>query len=197
MIDGAFPTRAEVTDVANAVFEGTDCTMLSAESASGSYPIEAISTMAKIIREVESSPDYRSYVSAYNSDLKSRTIGDAMALATADIIKETGAKAVVAYTTSGTSAISISKHRPNAPIVAITSNDKVAGKLGMCWGVMPKIVDCETATENADDQIRAFAIETGFAKPGDLVVASFAKGTKPAKDIFTHGSTTLVSVVKV
>ncbi|MDR1008788.1 MAG: pyruvate kinase [Rickettsiales bacterium] len=197
MIDGAFPTRAEVTDVANAVYEGTDCTMLSAESASGKYPFEAISTMAKIIREVESDPAYRCYVKNYNSDLTGNTIGDAMSLATSDIVKETGAKAVVAYTTSGTSVINISKHRPAAPIIAITTNAKVAGKMGCAWGVIPKVIESESHADNVDDAVRAVVAKEGLAKPGELVVVSFAKGTAPAKDIFTHGATTLISVVKV
>ncbi|MCL2440015.1 MAG: pyruvate kinase, partial [Alphaproteobacteria bacterium] len=171
MVEGAFPTRAEVTDVANAVYEGTDCTMLSAETTLGKYPVEAVKTMSSIIKEVEKSDDYGSYIETYNRDMTGSTISDAMALATMNIVKEVKAKAVVAFTTSGTTAINISKRRPNAPIVAVSSNQRILDKIGMSWGVIPVLEDASKLSgDKVDEYVRQLVKDRNLATEGDHVV---------------------------
>ena len=113
----------------------------------------------------------------------------------ADITNKTDAKAVFAYTTSGTTAINLAKHKPHAPIIAVTTEDKVAGRVTLCWGVTPKVVE-STGSDKVDDLSRNIAKELGFAKEGDELVLTFGKGTATAKSIFTEGTTTLVSVIK-
>jgi len=196
MIEGAFPTRAEVTDVSNAVYECTDCTMLSAESASGKYPIEAVSMMDKIIRASESDPNYHKYINEFTCTLgESKHRGDAVAKAATDIATKVGAKAVVAFTTSGSTAINISKHRPSTPIVAITDNDKVAGRVGFCWGVIPVVSTAQG--ELLDETARQTVLKLGLAKTGDLIVVTFGKGTEGAKAMFKDPAATIISVIKV
>ena len=197
MIDNTFPTRAEASDVANAVYECTDCVMLSAETAQGKYPVDAVKMMASIIKQVEADPEYRKYVNTFTSELKERTLGDVMTSAAADITKKTDAKAVFAYTTSGTTAINLSKHKPNAPIVAVTTEDKVAGRVALCWGVTPKLVETITDSDKSDDVSRSIAKELKLASDGDELVLTFGKSTTASKTIFTEGATTLVSVIKV
>ena len=195
MIDNTFPTRAEASDVANAVYECTDCVMLSAETAQGKYPVEAVKMMSSIIKQVEADPEYRNYIKTYTKDLKENTLGDVMTSVAADITNKTDAKAVFAYTTSGTTAINLSKHKPHAPIIAVTTEDKVAGRVTLCWGVTPKVVE-STDSDKVDDLSRNIAKELGFAKEDDELVLTFGKGTATAKSIFTEGATTLVSVIK-
>ena len=195
MIDNTFPTRAEASDVANAVYECTDCVMLSAETAQGKYPVDAVKMMSSIIKQVEADPEYRKYVDAYTSEIKENTLGDVMTSAAAEITKKTDAKAVFAYTTSGTTAINLAKHKPNAPIVAVTTNDKVAGRVALCWGVTPVVVE-STDSDKIDDLSRKIAKDLKLAKDGDELVLTFGKGTETSKSIFTEGATTLVSVIK-
>ena len=197
MIEGTFPTRAEVTDVSNAVYECTDCCMLSAESASGKYPIEAVSMMDTIIRSTEADPNYHKYIKEFTLELnRSKFLGDAIAKATADIASDVGAAAVVAFTTSGSTAINISKRRPAAPIVAMTPNDHVAGRVGFCWGVIP-VIDGRHDAERLDEVARAAVKKLGLAKPGDAIVLTFGKGTANAKAMFADPAATIVSVIKV
>ena len=196
MIDNTFPTRAEASDVANAVYECTDCVMLSAETAQGKYPVDAVKMMSSIIKQVEADPEYRRYVDTFTRDIKENTLGDVMTSVAADITKKTQAKAVFAYTTSGTTAINLAKHKPNAPIVAVSTNDKVAGRVTLCWGVTPVVVE-STDADKIDDQVRSIARDLKLANAGDELVLTFGKGTSTSKSIFTEGATTLVSVVKM
>ena len=196
MIDGTFPTRAEVTDVSNAVYECTDCTMLSAESASGKYPLEATSMMDKIIRASEGDPNYHKYISEFTCELSNSTHqGDAVAKAATDIANKVAAKAIVTFTTSGSSAINISKHRPNMPIVAITDSEKVAGRVGFCWGVVPTVN--ATGGEKLDDIACKIVRDLGIATENSLIVVTFGKGTDGAKAMFKNPAATIISVIKV
>ena len=196
MIEGTFPTRAEANDVANAVYECTDCTMLSAESSSGKYPIEAIKMMDTIIRQTEADPEYRRYIEGFTAEIDNKTIGDAMSTSVANIADEIGAKAVFAYTTSGTTAINVSKNKPSCPIIAVTTDAKIAGRVGMAWGVIPVVID-ETDSHKIDDISRKIALDMGMAKKGDLIVLTFSKGTATTQKILTSSESMLVGVVKV
>ena len=195
MIDNTFPTRAEASDVANAVYECTDCVMLSAETAQGKYPVDAVKMMSSIIKQVEADPEYRNYVATFTRDLKENTLGDVMTSVAAEITKKTEAKAVFAYTTSGTTAINLAKHKPNAPIVAVTTDTKAAGRVTLCWGVTPVVVE-ETDSDKVDDLSRTIAKNLKLANTGDELVITCGKGTSTAKSIFTEGATTIVSVIK-
>ena len=196
MINNTFPTRAEASDVANAVYDCTDCVMLSAETAQGKYPVEAVEMMANIIKQVENDEEYKKYRQLSTSDLKSNTIGDIMTCVASDITYQTDIKATVAYTTSGTTAINLSKHKPNAPIVAVSTDEKTVARLTLCWGVIPQLVD-ETNSDKIDDISRDIVKKLNLAKENDKVVLTFGKGTATSKTIFKQGSTTLVSVIDV
>jgi pyruvate kinase len=163
------PTRAEVTDVANAVAEGADAVMLSAETASGDYPLEAVSMMSKIIRQVESGPDFQAQLDA-NRPQAEATVSDAISCAIRRISGILPVAVLVNYTESGASSLRASRERPAAPILSLTPNIRTARKLTAAWGVYSVInkdlkqVDqvCATALEIAQAQ--------NMARKGDTVV---------------------------
>ena len=142
MISCPTPTRAEASDVANAVFDGTDCVMLSGESASGQYPVEAVSTMARIVLEAESAME--SYSRHRGILPVPGSVVDAIEHSAATMAQEVGAVAIACLTHSGMAARTLAKYRPDAPIVAIMDDDVMVRKLGFVWGVrgtiIPKIV---------------------------------------------------------
>jgi pyruvate kinase len=154
MIRNPRPTRAEAADVANAVMDGTDAVMLSGETAAGRYPVQAVEMMDAIIREVES--DYVEDLSREFSELKS--VGDevwpfsnAAARAAAELTTHLPLKAVVVFTQDGRSAGLLAEHRPRAPILAVTSDVRVARRLALEWGVIPRI---EVPPESLDETLR-------------------------------------------
>jgi pyruvate kinase len=172
MISAPVPTRAEVSDVATAVFEGADAVMLSAESASGAFPAEAVATMDRIAREVELDPNYTSILRSQRSDPEP-TGADALSAAARQIAETLNAKAIVCYTTSGTTALRIARERPSASILALSPQVETARRLGLVWGV--QAVVCEPA-EDLDDVISlggATAVDEGIGRTGDrfLVIA--------------------------
>ena len=196
MINNTFPTRAEASDVANAVYDCTDCIMLSAETAQGKYPQEAVEMMANIIKQVENDSEYKDYIKLSSSGLKNNTVGDIMTSVASDITYQTDIKATVTYTTSGTTAINLAKHKPNAPIVAVSTNEKTAARLTLCWGIIPQVV-VETSSDKVDDVSRNIVKKLNLAKEGEKIVLTFGKGTYTSKTIFKQGSTALVSVIDV
>lgn len=146
MVTKLRPTRAEIVDVANAVYDGSSCVMLSAESAVGINPSNTISTMARIAEEAERNVDYKQMYRGSPFTLLSNT--DAISHATVNTAFDINAKSIVVYTASGVSARLISRFRPEAPIVAMTNSDKVYHQLATSWGVIPVI--CQTF-DNTDD----------------------------------------------
>ena len=138
------PTRAEVSDVANAVLDGTDAIMLSGESAAGKYPVEAVTTMARIAKRVESALDHEEIIARAMAS-STRNVSSAVALSVADSVEDLGAQAVIAYTESGATARSISKYRPSAPVIAATPNPQTATSLALYWGVQPVVVESSDA----------------------------------------------------
>ncbi len=168
MINNPNPTRAEVTDVANAVLDGSDALMLSGETAVGNYPIEAVSIMDKIIRKVESSMDYsRPPFRVSQSHLD---INDAVAFAAYELSKFSNAKAIVAYTFSGDTARRVSKFRPEVPIIAITPNGFVANQLMLSWGVIPVVSEMVTSFEEMVNIARIKVKELGIVKELSKIV---------------------------
>ncbi len=134
MIESPMPTRAEVSDVANAIYEGADAVMLSAESAAGAYPVEAVETMNNVAIEVESDPTYRDVINASRGGDK-RTVADAIVSAAREIAETTNIKAICCYTQSGTTAALVARERPQVPILALTSMTGTARRLCLSWGM--------------------------------------------------------------
>lgn len=176
------PTRAEVSDVANAVFDGTDATMLSGESANGDWPVEAVSTMARIDVKAENNMDLFG-TETFNFDKSdvTETIGSAVAQAAKDL----DIKVIVAATSSGYTARMISKYRPNADILALTFDERTERGLMINWGVQPYVVDKPADTDEMFALAAKKAVELGFAKSGDkiLVVAGVPMGTPGATNL--------------
>ena len=134
MIDSPVPTRAEVSDVATAIYEGTDAIMLSAESAAGSFPIEAVTTMNNVAIEVENDPTYREVIEA-SRHLKRSTVADGIVAAAREIAETTDIKAICCFTQSGTTALLTARERPSVPIIALTPLTGTARRLCLSWGV--------------------------------------------------------------
>ncbi|WP_195932134.1 pyruvate kinase [Turicibacter sanguinis] len=165
------PTRAEVSDVANAIFDGTDAIMLSGESAAGQYPLESVETMARIARRTEQALDHQEIIARAMAS-SSRDVASAMGLAVADTVEDLGAQAVIACTQSGATARAISKYRPSAPVIAATSCEKTATSLALYWGVQPVVV-AETA--NTDELLKTaatVATEVAGLEAGETAVVT-------------------------
>lgn len=163
------PTRAEVSDVANAVLDGSDAIMLSGESAAGKYPLEAVETMARIARRVEREIDFDEMTARALSGSE-RDVSSAVALSVVDSVADLNAAVVIAATKSGATARTISKHRPPAPIIAATPCPKAAALLALNWGVHPVIVDDVTDTEKVIEQAEKVAKEYAGLQAGDVAV---------------------------
>lgn len=163
------PTRAEVTDVANAIFDGTDAIMLSGETAAGKYPVEAVKTMYSIATRTEDSLDYKRILKE-NSKNREISTTNAISKATCTTAKDLGASAIVTATSSGFTASAVSKFRPKAPIIAATTTKEVMRKMALVWGVYPVLSSKSTSTDEVIDLSIHSALEKGYIKQGDLIV---------------------------
>ncbi len=180
------PTRAEVTDVANAILDGTDAVMLSGETAVGDYPVQAIKMMSEIAIHTEKSIDYSQRL--YKKRTGSPAIADAISHATCQAAEDLAAKAIITSTESGITALMVSRYRPKAPIVAATPNIEVAKRLTLSSGLYPVVVE---RTNDIDSMIAVTieaAVKKGFAEQGDLVVMT--AGLRPG----IAGTTNLMKV---
>ncbi len=177
------PTRAEVSDVANAILDGTDAVMLSNETAVGDYPIEAVKTMATIARRIERDYPQKSI----DSHLPS-TIPNAISSAVSSIARQLDAAAIIPLTKSGATAHNVSKFRPPTPILAITSEKTVARRLQLVWGVTPVLIETQERTSKTFSIAMQIAQEMGILDEGDLVVQT--AGTLTG----ISGSTDLIKV---
>lgn len=162
------PTRAEVSDVANAIFDGTDAIMLSGESANGDYPVEAVETMAKIAEKTEAQLLYQVSVSSAKNHIPA--IAGVISRAACNAANELEAAAILSSTQSGATAKRLSQCRPECPIVAITPCDKVAKQLVFSWGVYPILAEKLVSTDDMMDKSVEIAEKNGFVKKGDTVV---------------------------
>jgi pyruvate kinase len=169
MTTSPVPTRAEASDVATAVYDGADAVMLSAESASGQYPLEAVEIMDRIIHEVEHDEHYRTLTDAQHWEPRA-TAADAISHSLREAAHIISAKATVIYTHSGSSSIRASRERPEAPILSLTPKISTARRLALVWGVH-SVLTRETADINTMTELACkTALEEGFAKAGDNVV---------------------------
>lgn len=182
MIKAPTPTRAEVSDVATAVYDGADAVMLSAETAAGSYPVEAVKMMNSVITQVENDPLFFKLMANSRSANCCFGEADSITFAASDIssILEKVA-CIVTYTSSGLTTFLTAKERPNLPILAITPEDKVANRLGLVWGAK-SFVNKESfkSFDKIEDIAVKIAVENGFAKSGDhiIITAGFPLGKK-------------------
>ena len=163
------PTRAEVTDVANAVAEGSDAVMLSAETASGDYPLETVQMMSKIIRQVENGPDYQSQLDVGRPQAEA-TASDAISCAIRRISSILPVAALVNYTESGSSSLRASRERPKAPILSLTPSLTTARRLTVAWGIYSVVNERLRRVEEVTSTALEIAQAQGMAKRGETVV---------------------------
>ncbi|WP_343338209.1 Pyruvate kinase [Terrisporobacter petrolearius] len=186
MIRNPRPTRAEVTDVANAIYDGTDAIMLSGETAAGKYPVEAVKTMATIAKRIEETLDYDNILR--NKGLNNTNVTDAISYATCTTAKSLTASGIVTSTSSGHTARMVSKFRPNTPIIAATPNERTSRQLSLSWGVYT--VNCQQAgnTDDLIDNSIEASKNEGFIHDGELVVITAGVPTG------VSGTTNLIKV---
>ncbi|MEQ8292667.1 MAG: pyruvate kinase [Roseovarius sp.] len=171
MIESPMPTRAEVSDVAAAIYEGTDAVMLSAESAAGSYPVEAVTTMDNVAREVENDPTYTQIIEA--SRVISRTsVADGIVAAAREIAEATDIVAICCFSQSGTTALLTARERPRVPIIAMTSLVGTARRLALTWGVNCVMTGQLDRFKQAVLNAARAAREQGYAQPLDQIVVT-------------------------
>ena len=170
MIKNPRPTRAEATDVANAIYDGTSCIMLSGETAAGKYPVEALETMVRIAEKAEQSINYIKRFNARDNSDVAFDVTNAISHATCTTAHDLGAKAIVTVTKSGVTARQLSKFRPLYPIVGCTTQAHVWRQLNLSWGVLPALIDEVSDTDALFERAVDAAEATGLVESGDLVV---------------------------
>ncbi|QJA07437.1 pyruvate kinase [Romboutsia sp. CE17] len=180
------PTRAEVTDVANAIYDGTDAIMLSGETAAGKYPVEAVKTMATIAKRTEETINYNENLR--DKALSAANVTDAISYATCTTAIDLNAKAILSATSSGHTARMVSKFRPQCPIVATTDNERVMRQLSLTWGVLPTISSNGKNTDEVIDNAINAGKEKNYLAEGDLVVIT------AGVPVATSGTTNLIKV---
>ncbi len=184
MISSPVPTRAEVSDVATAIYEGADAVMLSAESASGQFPVEAVATMDRIAVEVENDPNYRAIIQAQRADPEA-TGADAIAAAAREIAETLDLAAIVCWTSSGATALRVARERPQPPVVAISPNLWASRRLAAVWGVHSVMAEDARDQDDMVNRASRIAFREGFAKAGEriIIVAGVPLGTPGATNM--------------
>jgi len=171
MIESPVPTRAEVSDVAAAIYEGTDAVMLSAESAAGRFPVEAVTTMDNVAREVESDPTYTQIIEA-SRVVKRESVADGIVVAAREIAEATDIVAICCFTQSGTTALLTARERPRVPIIAMTNLQSTARRLALTWGVNCVMTGPLDRFKKAVLNAARAAREQGYAQPLDQIVVT-------------------------
>lgn len=184
MITSPVPTRAEVSDVSIAVFEGADAVMLSAESASGQYPIEAVTMMNKVAVSVENDVNYRGIIRAQATEPEA-TAADAISAATRQVAETLDLAAIVTYTSSGSTAVRAARERPSKPILALSPNLRTVRRLSVVWGVHTVETEDAVNLEDMVDRACVIAYQEGLARPGDriAITAGIPLGTPGATNM--------------
>ena len=193
MVDTPVPTRAEASDVATAVYDGTDAVMLSAETAAGHFPVESVEMMCRIAREVEQDPFYKEILAA-NPPSHKADPADAICAALREVSRVLPPSATVTYTSSGSTSLRAARERPDSPIISLSSSRKVARRMGMVWGLDNVLVDKydeHTPTNDLIDQAGNIAKQHGYAKAGDYVTVT------AGLPLGTPGSTNLLRIITV
>ncbi len=184
MVNSPFPTRAEVSDVANAVMDGSDAVMLSDETTVGEYPVKAVEMLKKVSVQIQSIYPYYKKYEILDSD--------AIAASVADLCKGSNPKAIVSFTSSGTTVRSIAKYRPKAPIIAVTHSRETSRKLKLVWGV-EKIIEMQKlkTPERLIEKFKEFAIQKSLFQKGDKIIVTM--GSIVGKE----GTTNMIRVVEI
>ncbi len=190
MITNLRPTRAEITDVANAIYDGTSAIMLSGETAAGLYPVEAVKTMALIARTTEKDIDYRKRFERRENE-RNPNVANAIAHATVTTAHDLDVAAIITVTKSGKTARLISKFRPLSPIISCTTNETVCRQMNMSWGVTPLLIPEKDNTDELFKVATDAAKVAGYVKKGDRVVVTAGVSLGVA------GTTNLMKVEKV
>lgn len=190
MIDHPRPTRAEASDVATAVYDGADAVMLSAETAAGKYPVEAVAIMDRICQSVEQDEQYHEVLDSYHPDTQSDA-SDAITVAAYYVAQDTAASAIVNYTTSGSTTLRTARQRPDIPILCLTQNLSTARRLMLSYGVRARhITDVESFKETVDKAL-VLVKEHGYAQKGDQIVLT------AGVPFGTPGSTNVLRIARV
>ncbi len=187
MINNPRPTRAEVSDVANAIFDGADAIMLSGESAAGKYPVETVATMARIAKRAEEVLNYQEILRSKRLQ-GNLSVTDAISYATCATAASLGILSIITATSSGNTARMVAKYRPRADIIAVTSNPKVMRRLSLVWGVHPVLTRETTGTDELFEEALLRCLEIGYINKGDMVVLT--AGSRPG----FPGTTNLLKV---
>lgn len=190
MISASVPTRAEVSDVATAVFEGADAVMLSAESAAGDYPVEAVEMMASIARKVERDPNYPGIIYSQRP-LPDATGADAISLAARQIAETLNLSAIVCYTSSGNTGLRAARERPNVPVIALSPVIQTARRLSVVWGLHCVVTQDATDLDDMVDRACRIAFREEFGKPGDRIIIS------AGVPLGTPGSTNMLRIAYI
>ena len=170
MIRNPRPTRAEATDVANAIFDGTDAIMLSGETAAGKYPVESVKTMAVIAEKAENAIDYNKLLEEKSNIIAEKGVTFAVSHATCTTANDLEASAIITCTASGFTARKVAKFRPKAPIIASCTSEQVRRKINLVWGVFSVLVDEADSTDEMFDMSVSKSKDCGYIKPGDLII---------------------------
>lgn len=184
------PTRAEASDVANAIFDGTDAIMLSGETAAGKYPVESVLTMSRIAEKAESALDHREIFSKQQT-AQETTVTEAISQSVAISALDLNAKAILSSTVTGHTARVVSKYRPKAPIIAVTTQERTMRQLSLVWGVTPVFGKVATSTDELLETAIQGGKDSGLVQAGDLVVIT------AGIPLGRSGSTNLVKVSTV
>lgn len=193
MVGAPVPTRAEASDVATAIYEGADAVMLSAESASGQYPLEAVRIMDRILQQTEADPHHEDVMAASRASVHAGTCdkADAVGAAVSDVARRLGAAAAVAYTSSGYSALRIAKERPGVPIIGMTPLTATARRLALVWGVHAVVCADVSSVAEMSDVACETARAQSFASPGQVLVIA------AGMPFGTSGTTNLIRIAQI
>jgi pyruvate kinase len=185
MIESSQPTRAEASDVANAILDGTDCVMLSGETAVGKHPVQAVDFMARIAERAET------WLAPLPPDRHTAGVNESIAHAACRTAQEQQIRAIVTFTQSGTTALLVSKHRPYADIIAPTPSERIARKVALYWGVIPVILRSRSRTDDMIAAVETVMLRKGLARKQDLIVLT------AGVPVAVAGSTNLLKVHRV
>jgi pyruvate kinase len=192
MIRNPRPTRAEASDVANAIIDGTDAVMLSGETANGMFPIESVQMMARIAEVAEASGRHAQHAPALPlGEVRQHSVSEAMSAAACAIVQALPVQGIVAFTLSGSSARLVSRMRPVVPILAFTPSETVFHRLNLIWGITPLMCDYVDRLDTLGQRVCEMLLARGFAQAGDAVVVT---GGHP---IAARGATNFVKVLQI
>jgi pyruvate kinase len=190
MITSPVPTRAEVSDVATAVFDGADAIMLSAESASGDFPYEAVMTMDSIAGEVERDELYRQFIEAQQPEADTSSAG-ALSAAACSIAEDAGLAAIICYTSTGATALRVARRRPRQPILALSTSKVTARRLTIAWGLHCVLTEDPNSVSDMVTKACRLAAREGMVDQGDKIIVS------AGLPFGTPGATNMLRIVRI